>query len=57
MRILYFASHCGGFNIVEMPNGAIFLHHLLQDMLIGPLESVDEARCFIALQPSSSTQH
>ncbi len=56
MRILFLDAH-GGFNIVQMANGAIFLHHLLDDMLIGPLESEDEARCFVALQPQSATQH
>lgn len=58
MRLLFWDSR--GFNILETPNGAIFLHLVMRDMLIGPLASVDEAACFAVLGARSgaiSIQH
>ncbi len=51
MRLIYWDSM--GFNILETPNGAIFLHLLARDMLIGPLKGVDEASCFAVLAARS----
>jgi len=41
MELLYFDSV--GLSIFQTPTGDIYLHHVLQNILIGPLPNPDDA--------------
>jgi len=42
--VLVYLDCCGGLNIFEAPNGDVYLHHPLENVLIGPLDAPDDAR-------------
>lgn len=46
MALLYLDSCCG-LNLLVAQNGEVYLHHLMENTLIGPLESADDARMII----------